>query len=255
MTASALLPRFLLTFGTALLLGAAAHARVTEKFSQTYALNADGVVSLSNINGDVDIEAWDRNEVQLEAEKYARDEEALARIRLEIDHSPAKLVIKTELEKKLRNFWNNGRAGVRYKLKVPAGASLRKIDTVNSEITVRGVTGYVDLDTVNGSIEAHGLTAGGRFDSVNGSIDVSFTKISASDRIVLDTVNGACTAELPADAAFSLVADSVNGRVSCDFPINISRAGRTVLKGQVNGGGATLVLDSVNGSLSVRKAK
>ncbi len=255
MTATFLLRLLALPLGAVFFLAADAQARVSEKFSQTYAFAADGVISLSNINGDVDIEAWDRNEVLLEAEKFARDEESLARIRLAIEHRPERLAIKTEIDRKLRNFWNHGRAEVRYKLKVPAGVSLRQVDVVNSEIRVTGVTGYVDLDSVNGSIEAEGLASGGRFDTVNGSIKVGFTKVGATDRIVLDTVNGSCTAELPADAAFSLVADSVNGRVSCDFPIEISKSGRTVLKGKVNGGGATVVLDSVNGALRVRTAK
>jgi hypothetical protein len=35
----------------------------TEKFSQTYPLAATGTVQLSNINGTVDIVAWDKNEV------------------------------------------------------------------------------------------------------------------------------------------------------------------------------------------------
>lgn len=235
-------------------LATGAPASVTEKFSQTHPLNPDGVVSLDSVNGTVEIVGWDKNEVSIEAEKIASDDAGLKRIEIVVDASPARVAIKTKLEKKWFSLSFN-RAEVRYKLRVPAKASLKKIDVVNADVTVRGVQGYVDLDSVNGSIEAEGLTAGGRFDTVNGSIRASFAKISSGDRIVLDTVNGTCTAFLPADAAFTLKADSVNGGISCDFPITIGKSGRRHLNGNVNGGGAEIVLDSVNGSLNVRAAK
>lgn len=246
--------RSIVALGAALLLAAAASGKVTEKFSQTYPFNADGVISLSNVTGDIEIVAWDRNEVSLEAEKIARDERGLARMKIVIDASPSRLVIKTEHEKKFK-FWHRSRAEVRYMLRVPAGVTLRKIDVVNSEVQVTGVRGHVDIDSVNGSIQASGLTAGGRFDTVNGSIRATFAAVGSSDRIILDTINGSCTVTLPANAAFTLDADSVNGRISCDFPITIGKSGRRHLKGSVNGGGATLLLDSINGSLNVRAAK
>ena len=43
----------------------------TEKFEQTYPLSANGRVSVSNVNGSIVVEAWDRNEVHLEATKTA----------------------------------------------------------------------------------------------------------------------------------------------------------------------------------------
>lgn len=250
------LARLLLALSSALLLSAASHAKVTERLSKTYAFASDGVISLTNVNGDVEIEAWDRDEVSLEAVKTATDEEGLARLSIVIDHTPSRLAIKTEHGRSGWKFWNHRRSSsVRYKLMVPAGVSLRKVDVVNSEVRVRGVRGHVDIDSVNGAIEAAGLAAGGRLDTVNGAIHASFSAVGTADRIVLDTVNGACTVVLPPDAAFTLDADTVNGRVSCDFPITISKSTRRHLKGAVNGGGATIVLDSVNGSLSIRKAK
>lgn len=238
----------------ATLLVSVASAKVTEKISHTYPFNADGAVSVVNVNGTVEIVAWDRNEISLEAEKSARTQEFLDRLQIVIEHSPAKLSVKTEVAK-IWKFWENSQASVRYKLMVPAGVSLDKIDVVNAAIVVRGVRGRVDLDTVNGSIEAEGLASGGRFDTVNGSIRASFARLRPDDEIVLDTVNGSCALTLPGDAAFTLTADSVNGSISCDFPLTITKKSRSYLAGTVNGGGAKIVLDSVNGALRVKQAK
>ena len=37
----------------------------TERFSQTYPLSANGRVSVSNVNGSITLDTWDRNEVKL----------------------------------------------------------------------------------------------------------------------------------------------------------------------------------------------
>lgn len=239
----------------ALLAANTALATVTEKFDQTYPLTADGVVSLENINGDVEIVGWEKNEVSLEAVKRAKSDEGLQQIEILVDREPSRLSIKTKYPKgKWGFFWfggNNGRAEVRYKLMVPAGASLKKIDTVNSDITVRGVRGAMDLDTVNGTIEASGLTANGRFDTVNGSITIDYDSLPEGTKVLLDSVNGSCRIKLPKDASFNLEADNVNGRVSCDLPITLEKTGRHHLRGKVGNGGASVRLDSVNGSLRV----
>ncbi|HEY8994022.1 MAG TPA: DUF4097 family beta strand repeat-containing protein [Lacunisphaera sp.] len=231
-----------------------APAKVTEKFSQTYPLEANGSIRLENVNGSVEIVGWDKNEVSLEAEKTARDQEGLDRMHLKIDSSPRRLAIKTDYEKKWK-FWETMNAQVHYKLRVPATATLDKIDVVNSSIHVTGVKGSVDLEAVNGGIEADGLTGAGTFETVNGSVRVAYASMPASGSISLETVNGSCKLTLPANAAFDLDADTVNGRVSCDFPITLESSGKRELRGAVNGGGTRVELESVNGGLAVEKGK
>jgi DUF4097 and DUF4098 domain-containing protein YvlB len=240
---------------TVLLLAAGLHAKVTETFRQTYPLDAHGIVSVENINGDVTVTAWDKAEVSLEAEKEAPDDENLQLIKVIIDVQPGHLTVKTEHGKLHAGFFwfgsRNARGSVRYRLMVPAGAALDKVSTVNSDIHCTGVKGETRLSTVNGGIDARGLAGEGRFSTVNGSITISYDQLPASGRVVLDTVNGSNHLSLPKDANFELVADSVNGGVSCDFPIRLEKAGRNHLRGVVGQPGAQIKLDSVNGSLHV----
>jgi DUF4097 and DUF4098 domain-containing protein YvlB len=237
-----------------LTLAATGSAKVTEKFSQAYPLDATGSIRLENVNGSVEIIAWDKAEVSLVAEKSAKTEEGLQRMHLKVESSSHRLAIKTEYEKKWK-FWDNMNAQVSYKLMVPAGASLEKIDVVNASIRVSGLKGSVKLDSVNGSIEADGLSGSGDFDTVNGSIKVAYASLAGRPDIELDTVNGSCTLTLPADAAFQLDAETVNGRVSCDYPITLEKSGRHDLRGTVNGGGTRIEMDSVNGGLSIARAR
>ena len=239
---------------SALALTVTASAKVTEKFAQTYPLEATGSIQLENVNGSVEIVAWDKAEVSLEAEKSAREQEGLDRMHLKIESSPGRLFVKTEMEKKWK-FWDNMNAQVHYKLRVPAGASLVKINVVNAGIHVIGLKGSVNLETVNGTLEAEGLSGPGKFESVNGSIRVAYASLAGQPDISLKTVNGGGTLKLPADAAFRLETETVNGHTSCDFPITLEKSGKHELRGTVNGGGPRVQMESVNGGLSVERAK
>lgn len=230
---------------------------VTEKFNRTHPLAADGSVSLSNMNGDVEIVAWDRNEVRIEAVKFAKDEDRLEKISIEVDAQADRITIRTKYAKKEdRNWWggskNNNPGGVRYKLRVPTALAHLKVDTMNSDVTTAGVRGDMKIATMNGGINATGLTGDANFDTMNGRIFASFDAVKSGQKISLDTMNGSCTVEIPRNADAQVRASTMNGRVRSDIPITIERSTRRSLRGTLGNGGATISLDSMNGTLNLR---
>jgi DUF4097 and DUF4098 domain-containing protein YvlB len=245
------LPALLLA-GFALAAPTLARAWETEKVSRTFPISADGTVSLDNVNGSIEITAWDRPEVAVEAEIRGKTADDLKRIRVEFESEATQLAVKTKLEKKPGLFWGDSPRGeVRYVLRVPAGVSLKKISTVNSSIKISGVRGDVTAATVNGRIEASGLSGGGKFGTVNGSIVADYAATAGVNRIDLDTVNGACTLRLPANSTGRLRADTVNGSVTCALPVTIEKSTRRSLRGAIGTGAMQISLESVNGALRV----
>ena len=87
---------------------AAPLADETEKFEQTYPFNQNGRISVSNVNGSIAIDVWDKNEVKLEYVKTADDREALADIIVRINAQPDYLSVETDFDKLYRNLKNNG---------------------------------------------------------------------------------------------------------------------------------------------------
>ena len=228
-----------------------------EPFDRSAPFNSTGEISLENVNGSVEIRTWDKNEIRIEGEKNAKTEEELKLIDLTIDTAPDRVGIKVRLPKRSGGwFWgSNIRAAVRFTLTVPATATLRKINTVNSRVVIDGVRGEVNASTVNGSIEATRLGADARLQTVNGGLTVSFDALVPTQRISLETVNGGITVKLPKNAGVSVDASVVNGGVSCDFPITLSGGGvhRHSLHGAIGGGGASLHASSVNGGIHLRE--
>jgi len=69
---------------------ACAHAvfaatEVREEFRQTSPLDKQGKIRLDNLNGDVRIVTWDREEIKVEAIKRAKKQEYLDEVRIEVD--------------------------------------------------------------------------------------------------------------------------------------------------------------------------
>jgi hypothetical protein len=233
----------------------------TERFEQTYPLNANGRVSVSNVNGSITVEAWDRNEVRLEAVKTADTKESLAEVQIRIDARPDSIRIETDYGSWRRNDGsalknkNHGRLEVQYRLQVPRGAVLDGIETVNGSVTISNMTNSTRASAVNGSVKATNLRGTARISTVNGTTEVDFDTLASSGQILLETVNGKVLLTIPSDANATLRADTVNGQISNDFGLPV-RKGEYVgrdLYGRLGNGALNIKLNSVNGELAIRR--
>src|SRR5436305_1994744 len=87
---------------------------VKEPFSQKASFSPTGKITLENINGEVDVHTWDRNEILIEGEKSAKTDEELKLIDLTIDLKESNAAIKVRLPKREGFFSNNIRASVSF---------------------------------------------------------------------------------------------------------------------------------------------
>jgi hypothetical protein len=247
---------------TPMSLAVAARAQdVTEKFDQTYPLTPDGRVSLTNINGSVTVEAWDRNEVRVEATKIADSQETLNEVTIEVDAQAAFVRIKADYE-----GWKNrsGRDGnrdkkieVQFKLWVPKTASLNGIETVNGSVTLSNFVNSTKVSAVNGNVNAINLRGNAQLSTVNGEVRAEFDRVEIGSRISLTTVNGSVRLALPSDVHATIKADSLNGEISNEFGLPIKKGqyvGRN-LHGRIGNGEVQIRLNSVNGPLSITRRR
>src|SRR5918912_185457 len=83
---------------------------LTEEFHQTYPLAAGGRLSLSNINGAVKVQVWERAEVKVDAVKRAYTAERLREAEIRVDASGSRVRIQTEYPES-RLTWTNSEGG------------------------------------------------------------------------------------------------------------------------------------------------
>jgi len=232
---------------------------LTEEFHQTYALTAGGRVELDNINGDVHISSWDRNEVKVDAVKYADAKERLDEARIEIDSRNDSISIRTKYPDH-NNTWNwgshNNPAGVEYTLTVPRGARLDEIKLINGSLNVAGVRGEVNASCINGRLEAHNLNGRAHLSTINGHLDARFDEL-AGHSVELSSVNGSVELTIPSDSKAEIEANTVSGGINNDFGLHVNHhqfVGHD-LRGELGTGGTRIKLEDVNGRIEIHHAQ
>jgi DUF4097 and DUF4098 domain-containing protein YvlB len=232
---------------------------LTEEFHQTYAISSDGRIELDNINGPVHISSWERNEVKVDAVKYADTKERLDEAKIEIDSGKDYLSIRTKYPDH-NNNWNwgshNNPASVEYTLTVPRTASLDEIKLINGALDLTGISGEVRASCINGRLEAHDLSGRAKLSTINGRLDARFAQLSGQD-VDLNSVNGSLELTIPSDSNAEVDASTVSGGISNDFGLRVNdhRFVGHDLRGELGKGGSHIRLSDVNGRIEIRHAQ
>jgi Toastrack DUF4097 len=221
-------------------------------------------IEIKGVNGDVRAEPSGGNDVEVVAEKHARRDNPDS-VRIEVVPHSGGVTICAVYPSRDGSQPNECRPGsegrmntqnndvqVRFTVRVPAGVTLIG-KTVNGEVEATRLNGDVALSTVNGSV-TFSTTGGGRASTVNGSIRGEMGRADWSNALEMKTVNGSITLTLPSTLSTDVKASTVNGDITTDFPMTVTgRISRRKLEGTIGGGGRLLSLDSVNGSITLKR--
>src|SRR5438445_9898340 len=103
---------------------------ITKEFNQSYPLQPGGSLELQNVNGTIEVQGWDRNEVEVHAVKTAKQKESdLDRVSIEVDAKPNAVSVTTRYPQ------NEGvEVTVEYTVHVPHGARVEHLATVNGAL-------------------------------------------------------------------------------------------------------------------------
>lgn len=234
-----------------------------EEFHQTYPTSANGRVSLENVNGEVHIKVWDRNEVQVDAVKRAYKRERLNEAKIEVSASADVIRISTRYPDYDQRFNDdekgryNNPAIVDYSITVPRKNRLESIDLVNGSLDVDGVEGDVKASSVNGRLTARGLMGEAKLSTINGSLEAVFTRLDEAKPVSLGSVNGGVLLIIPSDVNALVKASTVHGAISNDFGLEVQH-GEYVghdLYGQLGSGGSRIKVGNVNGQIVIKHAQ
>jgi hypothetical protein len=147
-----------------------------------------------------------------------------------------------------RTLFGEGQVNVEFVVAVPAGV---RVDarTVNGRVTVADVVGEVRVSTTNGAVVLAAQGGPVHVRSVNGSIRLHVGELAPGAELEAETVNGSVTALAPASLAGDVELATVNGSARTDFALANGTASGKQVRGAIGGGGPTLRLRTVNGSV------
>jgi hypothetical protein len=238
-----------------------AGSAMAEDFAWRGRVGAGQTLEIRGVNGGITAEA-SGGEVEVTAVKRGRNSDPASVEVKVVEHGGGVTICAVYPGKGSRrntcepggghNNTNNNDVQVEFSVKVPAGVKLGA-HTVNGSVKVTDVEGDVTAETVNGQVE---VSSGGlvKAETVNGSIDVKLGRADWTGTLEFQTVNGSITLGLPADLSADVDAEVLNGRITTDFPMggDVHQTKRA-LKGTIGGGGRGLELETVNGSITLRR--
>jgi len=217
-----------------------------QSWTARYPLPADGEVAVSNVQGSIEVEGWDRAEVEVTVVKTAGEE-----------GSPDDAVISVERNARalrLRTLYLQGADApvqVDYHLRVPRQARLAGLRTVNGDVVVRNVEGDLEAHTLNGDIVASGGAGSVVAQGVNGDVRVSLRALPPPDgRLQLETINGDVDLELPENAGADLELSTVAGRIE-GLPYFPAAATDGAVRARLGRGGLTVRLRTIRGDIRI----
>jgi len=209
-----------------------------ESINETHSIPEDGHISIDNLAGSVDIETWDRAEVEIRGRLGDDVEE------FEVTES------STGLRIRVRNRHNSRSIeGTELELRVPVGAGI-EIETVSADINLEGSRGkIIQVNTVSGDITMEASPQRIDLHSVSGDVefsgDVSRSSVeTVSGEITLRGLNG------------ELVVSTVSGDVSVNGG-QFDQARFEAVSGDLQlelalKDGGRLTSDSMSGDLTLR---
>jgi DUF4097 and DUF4098 domain-containing protein YvlB len=221
---------------------------ITKEFNQSYPLQPGGSFELQNVNGTVEVQGWERNEVEVHAVKTAKQKESdLERVSIDVDAKPDTVSITTHYPQ------NEGvEVAVEYTIHVPHGARLEHVGTVNGALRIVGVESVEDLHTVNGNIEV--FEAGGSVHArtTNGNVHLELARFRDKNGATAETTNGSLVLAVPLDTQADLEARCLNGNFYSELPIAMESSQRPrEIHGKLGHGGVPIHLHTVNGGIRV----
>jgi DUF4097 and DUF4098 domain-containing protein YvlB len=214
---------------------------MAEEVEKTIDASPNGVVSISNTAGSVQVVGWSRNEVAVEAD-LGRDV-----IELIVERDGDEVVIEVRIPRH-----NARRISSDLEIRVPENSSV-DVAAVSADIEVEDVFGELRLTTVSGDIQSAVYESDVQVESVSGDIELlgdgGYLLLevgTVSGDIELDSVNGSVEAgsvsgdiELLDGSYDRAQADTVNGDI--------------VFQSELRSGGK-LQIETINGDVDINFA-
>lgn len=217
-----------------------------------------GTLSLENFNGNIEIQGWEKEEVEVYAKKMFRlPDRAKFYFYPRGDFVPRIDFDKFENFLKIRTMdgsKENQESIVDFYVDVPHSINLKDIIAQKGDIFVSDLYGdvYVDLTTGNVVIEnfSGSLTAS----VINGSVSASLYDLREEDEIIITVSEGDVTVSLEENVQAYLEASVPNGEVFSEFETEKpSEPGKFQL--ELGENGAFLSLTALNGDIQIKRIR
>lgn len=199
----------------------------TEKISRSFRVGPNGTLEISNVSGDMVINAGGTDTITVDAVKRVRERESDAR-----DQLARTTVTMTErsgrVEVRAQFTGRNLRTSVDFTVTAPAG-TLVIAHSVSGDVKITGIAGEVRAETISGDVTATGTPRVSLAKTVSG--DVTVAGVSTQEDLRASSVSG--EVRIHSSKARGIDADAVSGDIRLG-DVTCERASARSLSGSID---------------------
>jgi DUF4097 and DUF4098 domain-containing protein YvlB len=217
-------------------------------FHQTLALKPGGTVSLENARGNIEIEGWDEEKVEISAQerrgylpprRFYVSTWRQPELKIQIKESPDSISIETD-----PTIQENESRLVDYVLRVPQSIHFQGIRNKHGDIRVADLYGTIDVDLEEGMLRIENFSGSMDIRLGTGDVEAELLDLRQEDEIRITTQRGDIRLYLEPKAEIQLEARAPRGSVVSDF--NFGKEEESPQK-------TRLSLSALNGDIRIKK--
>ncbi|MDQ6764857.1 MAG: DUF4097 domain-containing protein [Verrucomicrobiota bacterium] len=230
-------------------------APLVKETEETYAVPADAVLKIHNVDGRIFLYGSEKDEVKIVARKKAYSQARLAAISVKVAIDGNRVGIDVIYPPRPQGFSLQDRSGTTDLIMVvPQTCSIAQAELVNGEIIIEGIRGTeVNARLTNGVLAVTNCFSALRLNATQGTVDVSFGWWEAHDvSLQAELSQGNVRLALPADPAVRLEVTSVSGQITNRFGEELGESdGRTLKTVIGDEGGAEFKIHTSSANVKI----
>ena len=253
-------------------------AAVDERIQRSFSLKSGGSALVENDRGSTTIEGWDKEEVSVQAVKHYEGDESrraewMQQTQVLFTDAPGRFSVRVQRPNNFCVGWCDYHAWVDLTVRVPRRVTL-EVRSDRTPTRISGIEGTVEIRGDRSAIDLRGIRGGIRITSDRGPVRLEDVEIRSgvdvsTDRADIElrasrfaqggrlrTGRAGIRVVLPEKTPLSVeVARDRRSTFSTDFALSTtgSLSGYGTLRGDINGGGPLLRLETDRGSISLVK--
>ena len=231
-----------------------------EVIEQTYKVNADASLRITNPRGSVAIRGEDTPEVRMRAVKSAPGAAQLKDITVDVTAEPVDILIKTAFlrQKKMPLF--AGASAVNYTLSVPRNIRIPRVDVDDGEVSIEGIQNAdVRANVVNGHLNIRNCCGNVKVAVANGGLDLTYGRCEgpyfSADAQIL---NGDARLSVARGAALRVHCETLTGKITNNLDPMVELNGQSSRKVDVslgNGRRSDITVRVTSGDITIVAAE
>ncbi|HEX8091867.1 MAG TPA: DUF4097 family beta strand repeat-containing protein, partial [Blastocatellia bacterium] len=183
--------------------------------TKTFTLDKGALVTLTNINGSITVEASDGPEAELTVVKRGGSEQARESAQVKFFSDNGRLSLRTELTPNTRDL------SVHYELKLPREIGRVEINLINGDIKISDIAAQITVATTNGDIELSDVIGVATAKTINGSIEAQLSGVPPGRPMDFNSVHGNIEISFGSNLNANLTASTTAGSIQLDDDFGI----------------------------------